>query len=167
VTLHYFPTPDAVMPTDFGCALVAADQRIFVKYGISADVVWTALSYVLPDAARKTVADGRSDIEASGRLIFWTLASLGWIALDPRWPVGAIVAGAVVAVAAFAYLRLVQQGRDYADEYEAAFDVGRASLYRALRIPLPPSNDLEPQYGKLLTDLVYRGYPASGVTYTE
>ena len=165
--LHYLPVPEQVVATEFGCALVASDRRIYSKYGLSADVCWTPLSYVLPDAARKAVADASGDIEASGRLLFWTLASLGWIAVAPHWPAIGIIVGVVAIVATFGYLRLVQQGRAYADAFEAAFDVGRASLYKALRLPLPECNDFEPERGRVLTTLVYRGYPSSGVHFTD
>jgi len=166
-TLHYLPDPDNVMISEFGCALVASDRRISAKYGLSSDVCWAALSYVVPDAARKAVADARSAIEASGRLIFWTFASLVWIAAAPRWPSVGVIVAAVALISTFGYFRLAQQGREYGDAFEAAFDIGRASLYKSLRFPLPPNNGVEPKYGATLTSLLYRGLPASGINFTD
>lgn len=163
-TLRYVP-PSDTLPTSFGCALAAADQRILKNYGLSSSYVWPALQLVLSDAARTAVTAARTDIEASGRLVFWALASLGWLALAGSATERACVTAGALVVAVFGYVRLVQQGRTYADAYEAAFQVGREALYKAMRVSLPATTADEFAAGQDLTKIVYRGTPGKPLTY--
>jgi hypothetical protein len=56
--------------------------------------------------------------------------------------------------------------RNYGDLIDAAFDLYRHQLYRALRVPLPRNSEEEKKAGQLLSENLWRG-PVNPITYFD
>ncbi len=160
--LHRFPNdPDDIMPTGLGNLLRAAETRPWHKYGLDAVALWPALWLVLPKEAREEIAAARAELDGGVRFFAWSVLFAVWgiwawwapvVALGAAW----LACGALRS-AAGTYGALV----------EAAFDVHRAALYRALRWPLPANPAEERMLGEQLSAYLRSGSHAPQPPFTD
>ena len=151
--LRHMPSVcDRVMPTRVGNVLRAAESRPYDKYGLDAVKCWPQLWLVLPDEARQELSAARASLDSAGAACLWGLLFLIW----GVWTLWAIPAGLAVTCAAYCFW-VPDRAEVFADLVEAAFDLYRPGLYRALRWPLPTDPDDERKSGLLLTEYLWRG----------
>ncbi|MGW2635748.1 hypothetical protein [Streptomyces sp. NPDC001348] len=143
---------ESTMPTRFGNTLRAAMERPRAKYGLDASVVWPHMWCLLPEQTRENLAAARRQVDSAAAAGLWGLLALP-AGLWTPW--AAVIAGAVVVVC-WGWL-LPHAGVDFADLLEAAFDLHRAELYRALRWPLPANPQAERVAGERVTEYLHRG----------
>jgi hypothetical protein len=138
------------MPTRLGNLLRAAETRPIDKYGLDPAVCWPQLWLLLPDTTRRELAAARAGMDLGATLMLWSVLSVGLVVWTP-WALAA------AGVAAGAHAWLLAAAQRYGELLEAAFDLYRASLYRALRWPLPATPAEEPAAGQELTRYLWRG----------
>jgi hypothetical protein len=163
VALERYPEQEALtMPTRFGNALRAAEQKIEARYGLNAVILWSRLWLVLPEPVKAELGAARSRMALLVRIWWLALLLLPWAYL--AWwlaPVGLIGM-------AFAYRRLLYAAGTYGDLFVAANELHRFDLYRALRWPLPRSTAEEMTLGQALTRHVWRGAdPRAAVRFQD
>ncbi len=152
--LRHVPTDIAHrMPTRLGNVLRAAERRPFDKYGLDAVTCWSRLWLVMPADSRAEIESARASLDLGVRLLIWSALFAIW---SVWWP-WAVLAGAIGIW--ISYRWALRGAMTYGDLVEAAYDVHRFELYRALRFPLPRNTEDEPTDGKRLTQ-----YLALGVT---
>lgn len=150
--LRQFPAQrDRIMPTRLGNILRSAESQPDVKYGLDSIICWSRLWLVLPDGVKKELQETRADLNAAARIWIWGILFLVW-AIWAWWaiPVGLFVAW-------FAYGWMLESASTYGDLLEAAFDLYRLELYKALHFPLPQNPDEERKLGQQLTEYLWRG----------
>lgn len=145
------------MPTRLGNVLRAAEARPGERYGLDAIVCWPRLWMVLPETARTEVGAARQALDARVEVWIWSVLFCAWVPL--AW--WAAIAGIVVATAA--YKALVSAAATYGQLVVATYDLYRAALYTALRVPLPGSLTEERAAGAALTRYLSRGVPPAAV----
>jgi hypothetical protein len=154
------PQPEFLMPTRLGNSLRAAELRPQNKYGLNAVVCWPHLWLLIPDAARNELQEARANLNTAARVWLWGVLFIFWTPLA-LWalPIG-------LGVAWFAYRWSLLAARNYGDLLDAAFDLYRNQLYKALRIPLPKNPEEEKKVGQLLSENLWRG-PVHPITYLD
>jgi hypothetical protein len=145
--------PERRMPTRLGNILRAAETWPMDKYGIDAPKCWPRLWLVLPDTARKELADARSSLDQGAAIWLWGAAFIVW---TPWAWWAALVA---VTVPAGAYLWMLAAACVYGDLVESVFDVYRTALYEAAGYRMPSDHMLEYQAGRALTAYLWHGTP--------
>jgi hypothetical protein len=159
--LRRFPDRELdCMPTKVGNILRAAETRPADRYGVGVVTLWPHLWAVLPDAQRQDLAAARLALDNAVTACLWAVLFL--VAATPiTWwaPVPAIAA----AVAAWTSW-IPARAAVFADLVEAAYDLHRLDLYRALGVPVPTSREAEPAAGRALTELVLRGTGGGPIT---
>jgi len=160
--LRRFPNdPGDIMPTALGNLLRAAETRPWHKYGLDAVALWPVFWLVLPKEAREDIATARAELDGGVRFLAWSLLFAVWgiwawwaplVALGMAW-----LACNALRGAAETYGALV----------EAAFDVHRTALYRALRWPLPPNPAQERALGEKLSAYLRSGSHASWPPFAD
>jgi hypothetical protein len=160
---HHRPASADLMPTRTGNTLRAAETRPARKYGLDGVIVWPHLWLTMPDASRQELGSARAALDSAAAAVIWGLAfcfftPLAWWALP---------AGAAVAVAAVVWW-VPDRAEVFADLIDAAYDLHRAEVYKALRWPLPGTPAEELTAGPLITRYLWRGTPPpGGFTFTE
>ncbi|MCG9884534.1 MAG: hypothetical protein MH825_02970 [Cyanobacteria bacterium] len=139
------PTNPYLMPTRLGNILRAYERKSFEKYGLDAIVCWPRLWCLLPDTARNDISTARAELNAAVRLFIWSLLFWVWI----PWSGWALPIGAVSAWTAYRWA--IAAAQTYGILIETAFDLYRAQLYLALRLPLPLDSAQEWEKGYALT----------------
>ncbi len=154
----YPPRSERVAPTRLGNVLAATEGRVVDKYGLDAARCWSVLWLLLPDGARKDVADARKALDDAALGVTWSVLLLIWTPL--AWWV------AVLAIAAFwiSYLATVRAAQLSGELIDAAYTVHRGLLYDKVGWP-HPAPAAEPEWGRALTTLIFRG-PALAVPPT-
>jgi len=147
-----------LMPTRLGNTLRASETRPARKYGLDPVACWPQLWLLLPDVVRGELADARARLDRAAATVLWGLLIVVWT----WWSPWALVAAA--AVAAGGYLAAVRAAATFGDLVEAAWDLYRSELYRAVRWPLPDNPAEEYREGRALTSYLRRG--ARGTTPT-
>ncbi|WP_250565105.1 hypothetical protein [Adonisia turfae] len=158
--------PDALMPTELGNILRAAELRSEAKYGLNAVVCWPHLWMILPEHPRNDLQEARASLNTAARVWLWGLLFWSWalLVIWTRWALLALPIGWFTMV--FAYRWALSAARDYGDLLDAAFDLHRDKLYKALRWPLPENSDVEREMGERLTQYLWRG-PVNFVSYQD
>lgn len=158
--------PDALMPTELGNILRAAELRPEAKYGLNSVVCWPHLWMILPEHPRNDLQEARSSLNTAARVWLWGLLFCGWTIVGywTPWALLALPIGWFTMV--FAYRWALSAARDYGDLLDAAFDLYRDELYKALRWPLPENSDAEWEMGERLTQYLWRG-PVNFVSYKD
>jgi hypothetical protein len=153
-----------VMPTKLGNLLRAAESRPADKYGLEPAVVWPRLELVAPQEARSLMEGIQNEFQAIGRLATWSALLPVWVCCGPIWGMapprlyfllGLLPIGGILFL--IAYQRSVFLLERFCEAFEAIFDLYRAELYRALRLPLPGSAGEEHRMGCELTAYLLRG----------
>lgn len=134
--------PQQRMPTRLGNVLRSAESRPARKYGLDGAVRWPQLWLVLPDSTRGEVAEARSRLNQAAAGTVWGTLLLIWTVWTWSAPVAAVIAACVC------YLALLLVATSYTDLIEAAWDLHRTLLYRALRWPLPETRHQPPNTGQ-------------------
>jgi hypothetical protein len=141
-----------LLPTRLGNILRAAEGQPYDRYGLESTVVWPRLWLVLPQSVRDELTGARSALNNSVSTFIWSIlfcSFSGWNAL-------AAAAGIVVALITY-FALLPARASTFGALFEAAFDLHRIDLFRALRWPLPavPSDDR--RLGLALSEYLFRG----------
>jgi hypothetical protein len=155
------PASSDLLPTRLGNVLRAAERRPWKKYRLDPVVTWPRLWLVLPDTTKQELTRARGTLDLSAR------ASL-WGALFVVWTVWAWWAAPVgLAVIVLGYRSSLVAGETYAQLVEAAFDVHRPALYRALQWPRPTTPLEERRLGEALTKYLWRGSDAAWPVFAQ
>jgi hypothetical protein len=161
LSLHYVPADVARrLPTRLGNIIRAGEARPESKYGLDAVVCWPRLWLVLPDGAKTELQNARDEVNVGARTILWGLLFTIW----SLWIWWALPIG--VAIVLFGYHWVTDSAIRYADLLEAAFDLYRPQLYKALRWPLPENPKAEQKMGRLVTAYLWRGSDEIVPTFT-
>jgi hypothetical protein len=131
-------------PTWMADRLRAADQRVWLEYGVDLSTCWSRLWLVIPDSTRQAVQLAREQHAAATALGGWAVlyALLGVL----WWP--AVVLGVVIGVTSWRRARATTAV--LADLVEATVDVHAASLAVALGVPVT-DNRVDRQTGLQVT----------------
>ncbi|MGE5765028.1 MAG: hypothetical protein ACM3ZF_14475 [Mycobacterium leprae] len=160
--LHSMPPEEYFMPSLLGNVLRASELRTGRRYGIDPVIAWPRLWPLLPEPAREDITGSRSRLDTAGRAVLWALAATVWSAFV--WWIGPVT----VLLAYLIYrASALPAARIYADLVEAAFDVHRPSLYKALRLPPPEAPSDEPAAGQVLTKYLWGGDATSMKRFTD
>jgi hypothetical protein len=149
---HFPSTRTRFMPTRVGNIMRAAETRPDDKYGLDTVIVWPRLWLVMPDSTRQELLLSRQSLDSATSGVVWGLAFCLFAPLSWWAPlVGFAVAAGLLMwwVPARALV--------FADLLEAAYDVHRGELYKALRWPQPRTPQNEAQTGKDVTNYLWRG----------
>jgi hypothetical protein len=150
--LRQMPTePDRLMPTKLGNLLRAAESHPTNKYGLDAIICWPRLWLVLPDSVKKELQETRSVLNTAARVWLWGLLFSVW----SIWAWWALPIALLVLLLAHHWM--LNAAATYGDLLEAAFDLHRWELYKALHWPLPSHPAQERQFGHQLTEYLWRG----------
>ena len=157
-----FPLPDyLVRATGLGNALAAIEDVTGSAYGLDPVVTWPRLYPLVGDQVRASVDDARDSMDAAARLAatgavaavtsFWLLIwHSGW------WTTLAL---APLAVAVLAYLGTIPAAIGYGIALQAAFDLYRFDLLRALHLDEPQEQVAEMASNEMLSDFFRQGVP--------
>jgi hypothetical protein len=116
----------------------------------------------MPDAARQELAAASGRLQAAAGAVVWCVLFLGF-AFWAWWPVlAALGAGAVIV-----RIWLPDRAEVFADLLEAAIDLHRPALYKALRWPMPTDPDDERKGGQMLTEYLRRGLSGPVPQFTK
>ncbi|GAA3842135.1 hypothetical protein ACFS5L_05875 [Streptomyces phyllanthi] len=107
---------------------------------------------MVPDTTRQELAAIRGSFDASVAAVTAAGASAVWAI----WAWWALPLALLLAVA-FYRLFALPRAEMFAGLLEAAFDVHRCLLYKALRWPVPTDPESEPLRGQELTAYLWRG----------
>lgn len=140
-----------VRPTPIGNVLAAAETRPNAKYGLDVVLCWPAMWLVLPDDARKALAQARSALDGAVTSMIWGGLGLSLTALNP------LAAPVALGVVLIGHSGVRRAAEGYGALLEATFDVHRGKLYSALRIEPPADPQSEPDRGRLLSTHLLRG----------
>src|ERR1039457_1792521 len=160
--LHARPPEDFTMPTALGNILRASELRSERRYGLDPSVVWPRLWLLLPDTARTEIAGSRGQLDAAGGGMLWVLFVAVW-SVFVWW----IALAAVLLAIALYRSAVLPAARVYADLVEAAFDLHRPALSRALRLRQPAQPADEPTAGRQLTTYLWEGYAPATMSFDE
>jgi len=156
--------PHALMPTQLGNILRAAELRPESKYGLNAVVCWPHLWMLLPEHPRNDLQDTRASLNTAARVWLWGLLLWVWACFGPWTPWALLALPLGFVTMALAYRWALSTARSYGDLLDAAFDLYRGELYKALRWPLPENSDTETAMGKQLSQSLWRG-PVHSISY--
>ena len=170
-----YPRILPLLPTRLGNLLRAAEEHPQARYGLVTGVVWPHLWLILPEQARKDIAEAREHLNAAVRLCIWGLLFPVWLILalhGPYAPLPSSVNLAWLSTAAinvliggwplfvgilmmwWGYRRALVAAQVYGDLLRAAFDLYRDDLYDALKWP---KGEDEKKSGEALTQFLWRG----------
>lgn len=151
--LRDLPAVTDLMPTRLGNLIRAAERRPLTRYGLDAVVCWPYLWLLIPDTAKQSLQQARSDLNSSARLCLWSLLFLSWVSIGAWWVFPIAVLSALFAY----YVWALAAARTYSDLIEAAFALYRFRLYEELRWPLPSDPAVEREAGRALTAYLQQG----------
>lgn len=151
VILHYYPAQlTQLRPTRLGNLLRAGETMPQEKYGLVVHVCWPRLWLLLPAAVRDDLSGARERLMAAVELWGWGALALVW----SIWSLWAIPLALLWL--RLAHSALLSAAMAYADLLEAAFDLYRHELYRALNWPIPEAEN-EKKAGQRLSEFFWRG----------
>lgn len=138
-----FPEVDRLLPTTLGNALRAAEDRSGLRYGLQSVVLWPRLYPLLPRELRSSIEDEVTQLDVSTRLsVTWGFTGLLAATLlvrdpqaalaNPRW---IFVVGAIWFLAWLSYRAAVESAVAHGVDIEVAFDLYRATVVDAMRLP--------------------------------
>jgi hypothetical protein len=161
--MHMPSTDDQLMPTCLGNLLRATERRPKERYGLDAIICWSRLWLLLPDSTRKDIQEARAELNNAARLWLWCLLFSVWTFLGAWWafPISAIAAWFTY------YVWILDAANTYADLVDAAFDIHRTLLYKALRWQLPSHPVAEMEAGKQLTAYLWSGSDSNSLHFVQ
>jgi hypothetical protein len=155
-----YPPAEDVLPTSLGNVLRAAEDRAGRRYGLVTRVVWPRLFALLPEGLRRTLDDQRDQLDLTARfcVVFLAIGAVYSVLLVSHgwWLLAAL--GAVL-LAWVSYRAAVSAAMAYGQAIEAAFDLHRFDLLKALHLPLPPNREVERKANEELSQFLLQGRP--------
>ncbi|MGW6443149.1 hypothetical protein [Lentzea sp. NPDC055074] len=149
-----------VRPTALGNVLTAMEDHAGRAYGLDAVVVWPRLYPVLGDQVRAVVSDRRDSMDLAARLaVTLGLTAVVSAVLLHRTGWWLLLSLGLLLAARLAYRGCVQAALAYGEAVEAAFDLHRFDLYRALHLPLPADVEAEKEDNRRLSAFWRQGRP--------
>ncbi len=170
-----YPRRYPLLPTRLGNLLRAAEEHPDARYGLVTGVVWPHLWLILPEQARKDIAEVRERLNAAVRLCIWGVLFLVWLIWTlpgPYWPLPSVFNRAWLSTAFtnvlmggwpffvgmglvwWGHRRALAAAQVYGDLLRAIFDLYRDNLYEALKWP---KGEDERRSGDALTQFLWRG----------
>lgn len=144
--MQRFPSSGHLLPTELGNVLRAAEQLVYDRYGIDAEIFFPRLGPLLPDKLLKILDNQRDGVEAAARFsavsFLAAIASAALLLSSGWWIVIPVVA---VCISWWCYRVAIDAAIIYGDTIESAFDLYRFDVLRALHIPLPHDTRSEKQ----------------------
>jgi hypothetical protein len=162
---------DRLLPTRLGNALRAAEDHPSKMYGLPGVTWWARLAVRLPDRMLANISASLTPMVAllNVSALIGVVGVLGGASLflqhyfrhEGYW-----IATAIILVSAYvswiAYQAAVEKARDYGLLFRTAYDLHRMEILKALRIPVPKSDDEERRTWKALTRWISDGGRPSG-----
>lgn len=145
------PSETDRMPTSLGNILRFSERVSDWRYGLDSIVCWSRIWLLLPDGAKKELADARADLDVGARAWFWGMLFVVWSGIT----ILALAIAILVCVGAYWWMK--NAASVYGDLIQAVFDVYRPSLYNALRIPMAPNAGEERNAGIALSSYLANG----------
>jgi hypothetical protein len=146
------------MPTRLGNILRAAELRPLAIYGLDAVICWPYLWLLLPDNVKKELVTVRTDLDTAARIWLWSILFIGW-GLCAWW---AILLGLLSALLTYRWMLSIAE--NYGAFLDAAFDLYRRELYKALGWQVPATPEEERNVGQQLTQfLLYGASPSKSI----
>jgi hypothetical protein len=165
-----FP-PELTAPTRLGNVLRAAEARVSGRYGLSSSLVFPHLYPLLPDSYRSVLDEARFQVEVKEDycasflsasllsvfviIVYYNNFSGGWLFL----------AAFNYLLAYQAYRGAITAARTYVQYFEAAFDLYRFELYKALLLPLPRTAEEEKDTARVANYLVETSHLRGDLSY--
>jgi hypothetical protein len=136
--LRSYPPRAAILPTRLGNVLRSAEHRAGSRYGLEATTAWPRLYPLLSDKLTAVLDDLRDQLDLAVRFcaVFGlaTVLSACCLATHGWW---LAVAAGTLLVAVLCYRAALSAAAAYGEAVEAAFDLHRFDLLKALHLPLP------------------------------
>jgi hypothetical protein len=121
------------MPTTIGNILRAAETRPTDRYGIGVIALWPHLWSILPEPQRQDLATARLALDNAVAACLWAVIFL--FAATPLTWWAVLPALTVCSAAWFGWIPA--RARVFADLVEAAYDLHRLDLYKAMGVQPP------------------------------
>jgi hypothetical protein len=150
---HVPDNPLHYMPTSVGNILRAAETRPTDRYGIGVIALWPHLWSLLPEPQRQDLATARLALDNAVAACLWAVIFL--FAATPLTWWAVLPALTVCSAGWFGWIPA--RARVFADLVEAACDLHRLDLYKAMGLQPPVAREDEQAAGRALTELVLRG----------
>jgi hypothetical protein len=159
---RFYPAPDRLLPTMLGNVLRAAEDKADVRYGLDTVVIWPRLYYVLSEALQNSLADQRNQLDIAARLcVVFVLAVIASAALLYRHGWWNLAESIAVVLAWMSYRSAIAAALAYGESIQAAIDLHRFDLLKALHLPPPPDREAERAANRLLCDFLRQGMPVN------
>lgn len=161
VLSRYPDSANELMPTRLGNVLRRHERMAGDPYGLDAVVVVPYLAQVVDETLREYHDDVRSSFDLAVRMVLvWTSATVIGVALLWQYSIWLAVPLATFVLAYASYRGAVAAAVQYGDALAVIVALGRADLYRRLRVPFPADSDTERERNANLV-LQLQGVPAS------
>ncbi len=159
---RHYPPKDKVMPTRLGNVLRAAEDRAGRRYGLDAVAVWPRLYPLISEKLAATLTDQRDQLDLAARFcVVFFVAALAAAAVVFRHGLWLLVPGAALLMAWLSYRAAIAAAIAYGETIEAAFDLHRFDLLKALHLPLPSDRETERAANERLCDFLRQGIPVN------
>jgi hypothetical protein len=141
----------AAAPTALGNRLLALSDLAKRRYGLELKLTWNPLVAVLEQQDHDHVEAQAAEVLQRTQTLIVFVASVIWaIQLPLGWNLAAIAS--IAAAVMIQYRRVEMALANYAKTVMLTLLLHRRLLYTALAAPVPPSTDLEVEYGKRLSE---------------
>jgi hypothetical protein len=149
------PAKDRLMPTMLGNVLRAGEDRPRARYGMDAVLLWPHVHALLRPGMAAPVDDQRDQLDATTRmsatLFVGAAVSFGLLVTHGWW---LAVPAALLVLSLVAYRSAIAAGVAYATVVNAAIDLHRFDLLRALHLELPRDLEAERRQWKQIGDFL-------------
>lgn len=153
--LRFYPAEKRLLPTAFGNILRAAEDRAGKRYGLDAVLIWSRLYLLLPENLKSILADQRNQIDLAVRFCFvfllTTVISTIFLFKHCWW---LFVPASTLLLAWLSYRSAIAAALAYGEGIQAAFDLHRFDLLKALHLPLPSDIVSEKEINSKLSDFL-------------
>jgi hypothetical protein len=151
-----FPPDGLELPTALGNVLRAAEDRAGRRYGLDTVVAWPRLYPLLSPELRAVLDDQRDQLDISARLcaVFAACAAITLVLTAPHGGWWLLVVPGWIGLAWLSYRGAVAAAVAYGSGLEAAFDLHRFDLLRALHLPLPHTRSAEREANRELSQFL-------------
>jgi hypothetical protein len=156
--LEQYPAASRLLPTRLGNAMRAAEDRAGSRHGLRAVAVWPRLYPLVSDRLASILVEQRHDLDVTTRFCATFLVDGVAVALllyrHGLWlwvPVGLLALGWI------SYRSAVSAALAYGTTVEAAFDLHRFDLIRAMHLELPTDRDQEHRLNSALSQFLQFG----------
>jgi len=157
--LRAYPPADALLPTKLGNLLRAGEHRAGSRYGLDAVTMWPRLYPMLSDKLTTVLNDFRDQLDLAVRFcsvfLAATVISVACLATHGWW---LAVAVGTLLLAVLSYRGALAAAAAYGQAVEAAVDLHRFDLIRALHLPLPANLTTEVRANEQLSQFLRHPY---------